>query len=57
MSESQRKPESDRSTSRKTYKKPKLNSYGNIRDITRTFGNKGTSDGGPSGTMKKFTAL
>lgn len=42
--------------SKKKYDHPSLTVYGNIREITRSVGNMGATDGGSVGGFKK-TAL
>lgn len=36
----------------KTYKQPRLQVYGNLRDITRAVGGNGAIDAGPKGSSK-----
>ena len=48
------KPELPEST-KKPYKSPELSVYGDVREITRTVGDKGGADGG-TGSMGKSMA-
>jgi len=45
----------DKGCTRKTYRRPELEVYGDLREITQTVGKNGTKDGG-SGNAAKTAA-
>ena len=47
MSTSPNQPEPDSKTAKKAYDKPKLQIYGDLKEITRTVGQKNKNDGPP----------
>jgi hypothetical protein len=46
MNDNNEQPLPDSRPSKKVYKPPELQVYGNLREITQNVGTKGTSDGG-----------
>lgn len=49
MNDNNEQPVPDKSQPKKLYKQPILQVYGNLKEITQTVGNKGTTDGGSAG--------
>ena len=46
MNDNDEQPLPENSQSKKAYKQPELQFYGNLREITQNVGDKGTADGG-----------
>jgi hypothetical protein len=52
MNDNNEQPVPDKSQSKKVYKQPELQVYGNLREITQAVSNKGTLDGGTGSTNR-----
>jgi hypothetical protein len=58
MNVSHKQPEPISKTAKKAYDKPKLQIYGDLREITKVVGTKGNNDGPPQcGNSKCATGI